>query len=93
MRVVTGLNCPCGIAFNSHGGMFVSEEYSHHIAIFDIRGQRIRTLGSEGDSPKQMILPSDIAIDIMNNIYVSSCHKLQKFRKAVRRGNLMFLYG
>ena len=74
VRVVTGLNHPCGIAFNSHGEMIVSECWGHQIAIFDIKGQRIRTFGSE-----QMILPSGIAIDIMDNIYVASCHKLQKF--------------
>ena len=79
VRVVTGLNGPYGIAFNSRGEMIVSEQGDHHIAIFDIRGQRIRTFGSCGDSPEQMVFPAGIAIDDMDNIYVTSCHKLQKF--------------
>ena len=79
MRVVTGLNTPYGIAFNSRGEMIVSECAGHQIAIFDIRGQRIRTFGSHGDSPEQMKSPAGIAIDDMDNIYVTSFHKLQKF--------------
>ena len=79
VRVVTGLNRPYGIAFNSRGEMIVSECWGHQIAIFDIRGQRIRTFGSRGDSPEQMTYPAGIAIDDMDNIYVSSKHKLQKF--------------
>ena len=79
MRVVTDLNYPCGIAVNSRGEMIVSECLGHQIAIFDIRGQRIRTFGSHGDSPEQMKLPAGIAIDDMDNIYVTSDHKLQKF--------------
>ena len=49
------------------------------ISIFDIRGQKIRTFGSRGDSPEEMKYPRGIAIDHADNIYVSSDHKLQKF--------------
>ena len=79
VRVVTGLNTPYGIAFNKCGEMIVSECGDHRVSIFDIRGQKIRTFGSCGDSPDQMVYPAGIAIDDSDNIYVSSCHKLQKF--------------
>ena len=79
VRVVTGLNRPYGIAFNSRGEMIVSECGSHQISIFDITGQKSRTFGSHGDSDKQMKEPAGIAIDDADNIYVSSLHKLQKF--------------
>ena len=59
--------------------MIVSESWGHGISIFDIRGQKIRTFGSHGDSPDQMIGPRGIAVDDLDNIYVSSEHKLQKF--------------
>ena len=78
VREVTDLNYPYGIAFNSHGEMIVSERGSHQVAILDIRGQRI-PFGSYGYSPKQMVYPSGIAIDDMDNIYVTSRDKLQKF--------------
>ena len=79
VRVVTDLKKPYGIAFNSRGEMIVSEFVGHQIAIFDIKGQRIRTFGSHGDSPEQMVYPAGIAIDGMDNIYVNSWDKLQKF--------------
>ena len=79
VRVVTDLNYPYGIAFNSRGEMIISEWSGHQLSIFDIRGQKIRTFGSRGDSPEQMIHPKCIAINDTDNIYVSSDHKLQKF--------------
>ena len=79
VRVVTGLYKPYGIAFNSRGEMIISEYSGHKISIFDIRGQKIRTFGSRGDSPEQMKYPRGIAIDDADNIYVSSDDKLQKF--------------
>ena len=90
VRVVTGLNYPFGIAVNSRGEMIVSEWGSHQIAIFDIRGQRIRTFGSRGYSPEQMVYPRGIAIDDMDNIYVTSDHKLQKFTSS---GELIMCVG
>ena len=79
VRVVTDLNLPYGIAYNSRGETIVSERYSHRVSIIDNRGHKIQTFGSHGDSPDQMIGPRGIAIDNMDNIYVSSEHKLQKF--------------
>ena len=79
VRVVTGLNGPYDIAFNSRGEMIISECDGHQMPILDIRGKKIRTFGSHGDSPEQMIYPAGIAIDDADNIYVSSYHKLQKF--------------
>ena len=79
VRIVTDLNGPYGIAYNSRGEMIVSECHSHRVSIIDNRGKKIRTFGSRGDSPDQMIYPQGIAIDDMDNIYVSSDHKLQKF--------------
>ena len=79
VRVVTGLKEPYGIAYNSRGEMIVSENGGDRVSIFDIRGQKIRTFGSRGDSPDQMKYPRGIAVDDMDNIYVSSKHKLQKF--------------
>ena len=77
VRVVTGLNTPYqyGIAYNSHGEMIVSECNGDRVSIFDIRGKKIR--GSHG--PDQMLYPKGIAVDDMDNIYVSSQNKLQKF--------------
>ena len=54
VRTVTGLNCPHGIAFNSHQEMIFSEYWGHRLSIIDIRGQKILTFRSPGDSPDQI---------------------------------------
>ena len=86
VRVVTGLTYPCGIAFNSRREVIVRECIwgSHHrIVVLDIKGDRIRTFGScMGFSPEEMIYPASIAVDDMDNIYVRSRHKLQKFTRS-----------
>ena len=79
VRIVTDLNRPYGIAYNSRGEMIVSECEGHRVSIIDNRGKKIRTFGSLGNSPDQMICPAGITIDDIDNIYVSSDHKLQKF--------------
>ena len=79
VRVVKQLSSPYGIAFNSRGEMIVSERYGHQVSVFDVGGRKIRTFGSHGDRPEQMIYPAGVAVDDMDNIYVSSEHKLQKF--------------
>ena len=79
VRTVTGLDGAYGIAFNNREEMVVSECNAHRLSILDTRGQKIRTFGSRGDSPHQMIFPAGIATDDSGNIYVSSDHKLQKF--------------
>ena len=79
VRTVTGLVTPYGIAFNNREEMIVSEYLGHRLSILDTRGQKIRTFGSRGDSPHQMIFPAGIATDDSGIIYVSSEDKLQKF--------------
>ena len=79
VRTVTGLEMPYGIAFTNREEMIVSECGADRLSILDTRGQKIRTFGSHGDSPHQMIGPKGIATDDSGTIYVSSYHKLQKF--------------
>ena len=79
VRIVTDLDGPYGIAYNSRGEMIVSELGGDRVSIIDNRGKKIRTFGSRGNSPYQMIYPRGITVDDMDNIYVSSSHKLQKF--------------
>ena len=89
VRVVTDMNRPYGIAFNSRGEMIVSESDAK-VSVFDIRGQRVRTFGSYGDRSEQMCYPAGIAIDDMDNIYVGNRYKLQKFTS---RGELLKCVG
>ena len=87
VRVVADLCGPYGIAYNSQKEMIVSEDCGHRVSIFKIRGQgKIRTFGSRGKRPHEMIYPAGIATDDADNIYVSSWHKVQKFTS---RGELI----
>ena len=79
VRVVTGLKGPYGIAFNSRGKMIVSEYWEDQISVFNVRGERIQTIRSRDDCPEQMVNLREVAIDDMDNIYVSSEGQLQKF--------------
>ena len=79
VRVVTDMNRPYGIAINSCGEMVVTEYGSHQVSVLDDMGHKIQMFGSRGIKPQKMKYPSGIAIDGMDNTYVSSEHKLQKF--------------
>ena len=81
VRVVTGLCHPRGIAKNSRGEVIVSEWSRHRIAVLDSSGKVVRTFGSKGDRPGQMIYPTGVAVDRDDNVYVASEHKLQKFSR------------
>ena len=76
LRVVTDLRRPYGVAVNSRSEMVVTEWSGHRVSLLDVQGQRVRAFGSRGDMPEQMIRPAGIAIDKVDNIYVSSCNKL-----------------
>ena len=79
VRVVTDLNKPYGIIVNSRSEMVITECGGHRVSVFDVRGRKVQTFGSRGDRPEQMMSPAGIAVDDVDNIYVSSEHKLQKF--------------
>ena len=49
--------------------------------MLDPRGKKLRTFGSCGDRPEEMILPSGVAINSADAVYVTSEHKLQKFSR------------
>ena len=90
VRIVTDLNLPYGIFYNSCGEMIVSELGDDRVSIIDNRGEKIRIFGSRGHNPDHMIYPKGIATDAMGYIYVSSSHKLQKFTS---NGELMKCIG
>ena len=75
VRVMENLNRPCGIAFNARGEMIVTEFHADKLSTFCMTGKDLQK------SPSLMGInhPRGVAIDDMDNIYVSSKHQLQKF--------------
>ena len=80
VRTIANLGGPYSIAFTSTNEMIVTECGGHRLSIFDASRQKVRTIGSPGDNPHQMMEAKGVATDKHDNIYVSSKHKLQKFR-------------
>ena len=86
VRVVTGLDKPYGVDFDSRGRMIVSEWGRDRISVLSNRGQKIQFFKDE------VVYPAGIAVDDADNVFVSSSHKLLKFSgggeliKSVDRG-------
>ena len=100
VRVIEGEEFPYGVAFNSHGEMYVTESSLDcgQVAVLDSSGKRISTIGSRGDGPGWFQDPYYIAIDSNDNVYVpvnTNCRSLtgmaslsRVLRVAVREANL-----
>ena len=75
VRIVTGLKNPYGIAFNSHGKIIITQRNDNQ-SLISIEEEGIEEYG---DNAEKMTLPKGIAIDGIDNVYVTSEHKLHKF--------------
>ena len=64
------LNCPCGIATDTYGFIFVTEYSEHRVSIFNKDGVFIHSFGSKGSDHGQFFKPQGIAISPTGDIYV-----------------------
>jgi DNA-binding beta-propeller fold protein YncE len=71
---------PAGIAVDSTGRVFVSDESLHRISVFDPPGEFLSMLGEHGAGPGEFDWPSGMAFDRDDNLYVadSQNHRIQK---------------
>jgi DNA-binding beta-propeller fold protein YncE len=72
---------PAGIALDSHGNVYVTDEWLNHVAIFDPEGSFLCEWGTTGSDDGQFNGPSGIAIDPQDVLYVvdGRNHRVQKF--------------
>ena len=72
---------PSGIAIDSQGRVYVSDEHLHRIAVFDATGRFLSKFGTEGTQEGEFDTPSGIAIDNQDNLYVADSYnnRIQKF--------------
>ena len=75
------LKWPAGIAADSQGRVYVTDEYLHRISVFDHSGEYLSKWGTEGSGEGEFDRPSAMAFDAEDNIYVSDSYnnRVQKF--------------
>ena len=64
------LDCPCGIATDIYGFIFVTEYHKNRVSIFNKDGVFIHSFGSKGSGHCQLPKPREIAISPTGDIYV-----------------------
>lgn len=74
---------PAGIALDSEGNLYCSEEYENRIHIYNEDGEPIGTWGETGSADGELDGPSGLAFDSQDNILVSDAknNRVQKFTK------------
>ena len=83
VKIIPGLNCPSGVAFNSKGELIVSELLGD-VVVLDKEGKRLRSIKR---SDHKFGNPSSIAVDNEDNIYFDEwCGKnVYKFDKNMKK--------
>ena len=74
---------PAGLAVDSDGNVYCSDEYQNLILLYDPDGQGLGQWGQSGPEEGQLQGPSGIACDAEDNLYVvdSLNDRIQKFTK------------
>ena len=81
IRVINGVNCPWGVTVNQRGEIIVAERHRHCISIFNLKGDRLISFGSQGSEQGQFSDPHGVAVDGGGNILVADTGNncIQKF--------------
>ncbi len=72
---------PMCITEDGRGRIYVTDDYTHRVSVFDHGGGFIRAWGVRGYGEAQFSGPSGIAADAHDNIYIADTHndRVQKF--------------
>ena len=76
-----GMTWPAGLALDSDGNIYCSEEFQNKICVFNEDGEEIAEWGEPGSDDGQLNGPSGLAIDPDGNLIISDArnNRLQKF--------------
>ena len=71
---------PAGVALDSQGNAYVTDEWMNRVNVFDPQGKFVGCWGSEGSGPGQFLGPNRILIDSQDTVYVvdGRNHRVQK---------------
>ena len=72
---------PSACTLDSQGRVYVSDEYSNRISVFDRAGQLLSSWGTSGSEAGQFDTPSGLAFDSQGNLFIADTynHRVQKF--------------
>ena len=72
---------PAGVALDSAGNAYITDEWLNRVSIFDPAGQFLTCWGTEGNGPAQLSRPAGILIDDQDIVYIADGgnHRIQKF--------------
>jgi tripartite motif-containing protein 2/3/tripartite motif-containing protein 71 len=80
-KIISGVTEPWGVAICSKGNIVVAETGGHCISIFNPKGEKIKSFGSQGSDSGQFNNPEGVAVDDSDNILVADYenNRIQKF--------------
>ena len=79
VKIITGLNRPCGIALSQNGNIVVAECGAYCITILNKEGIKVRSFSAKGTKEgHQFTLPGGVAFTNDGHILVTDDHRLQK---------------
>ncbi len=72
---------PVAMAFDSQERLYITDEYSHRISVFDQSGKFLNKWGVHGSGDGEINGPAGISTDAEDNFYVADQHnnRVQKF--------------
>ena len=83
---------PAGIALDSEGRVYASDEYTHRITVSDSSGAFLSKWGEHGADEGQLDEPSGIAFDADDNLYVVD-HQNNRVQKFTSDGQFLLSFG
>ena len=83
---------PGGIAINSGGTVYVTDEWLNRVSAFDKDGNLVSVWGTSGDGEGEFAGPAGIAIDREDNLYIADSRN-HRVHKLTREGKFLAKWG
>ena len=68
---IGGVDRPWGVAVNQRGEVVVAEWEGHRVSVFSPSGEKLRSFGTHGSGPGEVLRPREAAVDGEGNILLA----------------------